>query len=190
MKTLSALRCRADATAHIVRFAGALLIAVATGGRAFAGENGLTLGDALARARAQHPILRAAQADVDAARGRLRQAGVIPANPVIAGDLARHNTPPDEHLDRSISLGQEVEVGGQARLRIIAAEHDVARAEHLYADRWRTLSGEIRRAFAGLVAAERRRALAAESAELAERLLAATGRRAHAGDGGELEVQL
>jgi len=175
---------------HAWLLALAALLALVVRGHAVRAENMLTLSDALARARSGHPLLRAAQADVDAARGRLMQARLIPANPVISGDMARHTAPPEENLDRGISLAQEVEVGGQAHLRVRGAEHDVARAERLYADRWRTLGAEIRRAFAGLTAAARRRALAAESAGLAERVLAATNRRSHAGDVAELEVKL
>src|SRR6266404_1731477 len=97
--------------------AGAAVVAVAGGSGAV---EPLRLDTALARARAQHPSLRAAAAEVDAARGRLMQAGVIQANPVLSGDAARHTAPPEDNIDRGISLGQEVEVGGQGGLRIAA----------------------------------------------------------------------
>ncbi len=150
----------------------------------------LTLEGALARARAQNQTLRAAVAELDAARGRLMQAGLVPANPVIAGDVARHNAPPEDNVDRGVLLAQEVEVGGQRGFRVTAAQHDLARAEYALADRRRGIDAEVRRAFAGVVAAERRQALAAESATLASRLAGAARRRASAGDVGDLEVQL
>ena len=157
-----------------------------------AAAGSLRLADAIGRARAANAELRAAAADLEAARGRLRQAGLVPANPVLGSELSRHRKPPPEGtgLDREISLGQEVEVGGQRGLRLSGARHDVARAEHVLADKQRTVDGEVQRAFAGVTAAERRRDLAAESAAVARRVVEATRRRARAGDVGELEVQL
>jgi outer membrane protein, heavy metal efflux system len=150
----------------------------------------LTLEQALARGNAQSPLLRSAAADLEAARGRLLQAGVIPANPILSAEGARRSVPPEIDTDYGVALAQEIEVGGQRGLRVRAAEYDVTRAELTLADRRRTLDAEVRRGFAGLVAAERRRALTAESAQLADRLATTARRRAHAGDVGEIEVQL
>lgn len=168
--------------------AAALLAGVLVAARSAAAP--LTLDDALARARAQQPTLRVAAAELEAARGRLLQAGLIPANPVLSAGAARHTLPPEVNVDRGVLLEQEVEVGGQGSLRVAAARHDVARAEKGVSDRWRTVAGEVRRAFAGLVAAERRRALAVESAGLAARLADVNRRRARAGDVGDIEAQL
>jgi cobalt-zinc-cadmium efflux system outer membrane protein len=150
----------------------------------------LTLEQALARLLTENPTLRTAAAEVEVARGRLLQAGVIPANPVVSAEGARRSVPPEIDIDYGVGLAQEIEVGGQRQLRTRAAEYDVARAEHALADRQRTLEAEVRRKFAGLVAAERRRTLAEESAQLAERLAVTARRRAHAGDVGEIEVRL
>jgi cobalt-zinc-cadmium efflux system outer membrane protein len=150
----------------------------------------LRLDQALELARAGHPSLRAASADVDAARARLLQAGLPLANPVLSGELARHTESGNPHLDRGVAIGQEVEVGGQRGLRVAAAEHDVDRVEDLLAEQARTLDAGVRRAFAGLVAAESRRDLAAEALAISQRILAITERRARAGDAGELEASL
>ncbi|TMB02654.1 MAG: TolC family protein [Deltaproteobacteria bacterium] len=150
----------------------------------------LRLADALVRARAASPALRAAAADLDAARGRLRQARLIPANPVLTGDLARHTAPGEDTKDRGVQLEQEIEVGGQRGLRIAGAEHDVAHADYLLADRRRTVEGEVRRAFFGLAAADRRLRLAAERLAIAARLAEAARRRARAGEVGLLDVRL
>ncbi len=152
----------------------------------------LTLDEALERARTQSPLLRAAGAEVDAAKGRLMQAGTIPANPVLKGDLARHSTiePSTVNLDRGVELEQEIEVGGQRGLRVGAARHDVARAEQLLADTRRTVEADVRRAFAALVAADRRLVLGRESVGVAARLVEATERRARAGDVADLDLQL
>jgi len=151
----------------------------------------IRLDEALARARESSPVLRAATADVQAVRGRLRQARLIPTNPIISGDLARHTGPAgEEQTDRGVQLEQEVEVGGQRGLRIAAVEHDVARAERVLADRRRTVDGEVRRAFFGLAAAERRRALTAERVAVASRLAEAARRRTRAGEVGALDARL
>src|SRR5207253_1072032 len=71
-----------------------------------------------------------------------------------------------------------------------AAEPDVGHAEHLLADRRRTVEGEVRRAFFALAAAERRQTLAAERLALASRLAEAARRRARAGETGALDARL
>src|SRR5206468_1999277 len=158
-----------------------VLLSAALGGSAAAGP--LALDEALARARAASPALRVAAAELEAAHGRLRQARLVQANPVLSADLARHTAPAgdEDAKDRGVQLEQEIEVGGQRGLRIAAAEHDVTHAEHLLADRRRTVEGEVRRAFFALAAAERRQKLAAERLALASRLAEAARRRTRAG---------
>jgi len=150
----------------------------------------LRLHDALARAREASPAIQAATAELEATRAGLRQAGLVPVNPVLAGELARHTEPGGAELDRGVSLAQEVEVGGQRGLRVSTARHDVARAESALADRRRAVDGEVRRAFAGLAAAGQRRALAVDQLGLAHRLLETARRRARAGDVGTLDMKL
>jgi cobalt-zinc-cadmium efflux system outer membrane protein len=166
-------------------------VVVAIGVRTPALAVELRLDEALARARDASPVLRAASADVAAAGGRLRQAHVLAANPVLSGDAARHTAPTGEDvIDRGVQLEQEIEVGGQRGLRIAAAEHDVARAEQVLADRRRTVDAEVRRAFFGLAASERRRALAAERLAIAGRIAEAARRRARAGEAAGLDARL
>src|SRR5206468_12672990 len=69
----------------------AVLLSTAPGGSAAAAP--LALDEALARARAATPALRAAAAELDAASGRLRQARLVQTNPVLSADLARHTEP-------------------------------------------------------------------------------------------------
>ena len=166
-----------------------VLLSTALRGSAAAGP--LALDEALERARAASPALRVAAAQLEAAQGRLRQARLIQTNPVLSADLARHTEPglPDDK-DRGVQLEQEIEVGGQRGLRIAAAEHDVGHAEHVLADRRRTVEGEVRRAFFALAAAERRQTLAAERLALASRLAEAARRRARAGETGALDARL
>ncbi len=151
----------------------------------------LALDEALARARTASPTLRAAAAELEAAQGRLRQARLVQANPIVSADLSRHTEPGlRDAKDRGVQLEQEIEVGGQRGLRIAAAEHDVTHAERLLADRRRTVEGELRRAFYALAATERRQKLAAERLALASRLAEAARRRARAGEIGALDARL
>src|SRR5213593_1218298 len=166
-----------------------VLLSTALGGSAAAGP--LALDEALARARAASPALRVAATELEAAQGRLRQARLLQANPILSADLARQTEPGlRDAKDRGVQLEQEIEVGGQRGLRIAAAEHDVTHAEHLFADRRRTVEGEVRRAFFALAAAERRQTLAAERLALASRLAEAARRRARAGETGALDARL
>jgi cobalt-zinc-cadmium efflux system outer membrane protein len=152
---------------------------------------GLSLEAALARARDANADLAAATADVSAARGRLAQASVLAANPVVTPGANQHRLPQGEsNVDASVSIGQELQIGGQRGLRIAAARFDLVHAEQLRADRARLVDGEVRRAFAGLVAAQRRRVLALDAAVQAERLADVAATRVEQGDAGRLEVDL
>jgi cobalt-zinc-cadmium efflux system outer membrane protein len=152
---------------------------------------GLTLEGALARARDANTALAAAGADVAAARGRLVQASVLAANPVVTPGANHHRLPMGEsNIDASVSLGQELQIGGQRGLRIAAARSDLLHAEQVLADRARLVDGEVRRAFAGLVAAQRRRVLALDAAAQAERLAGVAATRVAHGDAASLDLDL
>src|SRR5262245_3364169 len=79
------------------------------------------LPQALALARERNPTLRSAAADVDAARGRQRQSGLWPDNPVLWLEGSSHTSEGTAFFDRGISLEQAVEVGGQRAIRVAAA---------------------------------------------------------------------
>src|SRR5262249_53717831 len=75
-------------------------------------------------------------------------------------------------------------------LRIAAARFDLEHAEQARADKLRLVEGEVRRAFAGLVAAQRKRVLAIDAAAQSERLASAAATRAAHGDAAQLDVGL
>jgi cobalt-zinc-cadmium efflux system outer membrane protein len=155
------------------------------------GAEPLTLEAAIDRARAANLGLAAATADVAAARGRLVQASVWAPNPTIAGEANRHSLPGGvTNIDSTVTLGQEVQIGGQRGLRITAAQFDVEHAERARADRARLVDGEARRAFAGLVGAERRRILAVDAASQADRLAGIAATRLAHGDVARMDVDL
>jgi cobalt-zinc-cadmium efflux system outer membrane protein len=167
------------------------LVAALAGSVARAEAAPLDLDDALARARKTNPAIQAALADVRAARGRLTQASVLAANPVFSTGAAHHTIGSVEtNIDEHVSLGQELQVGGQRGLRMGAAAHAVERAEHALADRERLVDADVRRAFAGVVAAERRRVVAIDAARESERLADATAARVTHGDAARTDLDL
>src|SRR5262245_33761474 len=85
------------------------LLAAATPARALV----VHLAQALELARIRSPTLRTAAADLDAARGRQRQAELWPENPVLWVESAAHTVGSAAFYDRGISLEQALEIGGQ-----------------------------------------------------------------------------
>jgi hypothetical protein len=75
------------------------LLVVATPARALVVDPA----QALALAHKRNPTLRIFAADVDAARGRHRQAGVVPTNPVLWLESASHTVGRAAFFDRGIS---------------------------------------------------------------------------------------
>jgi cobalt-zinc-cadmium efflux system outer membrane protein len=90
--------------------------------------------DAIVRcALAASPEVRQATAQLDAAAGRRRTAGVLlPSNPTVAGMIANRRRPAPEQasvLNWSVTLSQELEIAGQRAARI--DEADAATAAQL-----------------------------------------------------------
>jgi cobalt-zinc-cadmium efflux system outer membrane protein len=177
-------RVRAGATV------GLLVVALLATGERPAVAQSLRLADALARARERNATLESARADVASAQGRLDQASVLAPNPVLNTGVTHHHIPGETNYEPHVSLGEEIELGGKRGLRIDAARHDVEHAEQARADRERLVDGEVRRAFAGLVAAERLRAIANESKTQSAHLATATATRVEQGDTGRLDLDL
>src|SRR5258708_4111610 len=84
----------------------------------------LSLDAAMDRASHANAELHAARAEVEAARGRLAQASVLAANPILTTGGTRHSIPGEVNTDSHVSLGQEIMVGGQRGLRMTAARFD------------------------------------------------------------------
>jgi cobalt-zinc-cadmium efflux system outer membrane protein len=165
-------------------------LAVASGAGTLAAA-GLSLETALTRAHEHNPDLAGAVADVTSARGRLVQASILAANPVLTPGANEHRLPQSvSNIDATITVAEELWVGGQRGLRIAAARFDLVHAEQALADRARLVDGEVRRAFAGLVAAQRKRVLALDAAAQAERLADIAATRVTHGDAPQLDLDL
>lgn len=138
---------------------GAVVIAVvlasglAGGGRAVAQPTAaaVTVEDVVAQAMAEHPELQAMRAEVDAAAGRLRQAGLRP-NPML--DLGYQKAlGPDNNAMIGVTVPLDLNGRRDGRLGVAQREVEVRRAQ--IADRERKLRAEVRIKAGELLAAQR-----------------------------------
>lgn len=152
-------------------------LAVAPADLAAAGSSPLTLERAVQAALARNPLIRAAEAEFEATRGALDQAGVRP-NPTLGVDQE------DTRRDTSVTtvmLSQAIELGGKrtARVELARRGQDVAKAE-LATRRADVRATTIRAFFDALIAQERVK-VAEESLSIATSGAAAAARRVLAG---------
>ena len=123
----------------------------------------LSVADALAEAIARSPTIVAEQAEVDAARARLRQAGVRP-NPELNVEVENFaGTGPYSGLngtETTVSLNQRLDIGGRRRARVSAAEAALAVQELRLAIARADLFQNVRNGFAAALAARDRLELA------------------------------
>ena len=125
----------------------------------------VTIEQARLLAASQNPELAAARLDVEVARGELRQAGGIRANPTV--DVLAPGT-----SDSRVELGiaQEWEVWGQRGLRTSVARSQVRRAEFSTSDATRILMLDVDRTYYRAFVAGRRAELSRELFALNQRL--------------------
>lgn len=133
----------------------------------------VTLAQALQRAQAQSPLISSAQAALDAARGRARQAGFSP-NPEaglqsenIAGSGPYQGI---SNAETTFSLGQRLELGGKRRTRVATAQAEVETAAVRAAIARADLTQEVKTRYALALEAKARVAVAQEAAERARDL--------------------
>ena len=143
----------------------------------------LTIEQALEEAVARAPAIVAAQADVDASRGRLRQAGFRP-NPQLSVDVENFvgsgiysglNS-----TETTVTLNQQLDLFGRRSARVNAAQAALAAQEVRLAITRADLGQSVRTQFAGAVAARDRLRLATDNlgrarelARIADELVAA-----------------
>jgi cobalt-zinc-cadmium efflux system outer membrane protein len=155
----------------------------------------VTLVEALARARASNPELRATAQDLELARGGLVKARYPSQfNPEIGGEAAqRERNEPGESgavTDFAVTLSQEFEVAGQRGARIREAERNLGRAEAQLRDRERLLDGDVKQAFVGVLVSTRRLELLRAIEELDRRVRDAAVARTEAGEASAIEANL
>ena len=144
----------------------------------------LTLADALARAQAQSPLVTAAQAQVAAAQGRARQAG-LPPNPeagLQSENLAGSGQYGDfASAETTLSVSQRLELGGKRRARLAAAAADVDAARIGFSIARADLGQVVAVRYAEALASDDRLILARETAERAGGLSKVAGTLVEAG---------
>jgi cobalt-zinc-cadmium efflux system outer membrane protein len=145
----------------------------------------ITLTEARARAVRDNPELAAARFDVDIARGQLRQAGLIRANP-----SADFLTSGSSGTRPELGLSQEIEIGGQRGRRVAVARAGVSRARFSTANTTRVTLTDVERGFYRIVAAGRRAALADEVLSLVVRLAQVAERQLREGEISKLDYNL
>lgn len=170
-------------------YAPAFLLAclVTSGGTAMAQApasqpDGLTFEEALRQALEEHPSLKAASLGMDAAEGRIQQAGLRP-NPELAVDIENFSgsLPGFSESETSIQLSQRIETAGKRGARVALAEAGRALiGRDLEAARL-DIVRDVRSDFAHALAAQRRLALADETLAIAREVAATAQRKVEAG---------
>src|SRR5438552_7351216 len=112
----------------------------------------LAVDQVVERAVAENPELRALRADVDAARGRLRQAALRP-NPMLDLGGQQNVGGPDNNL--SVGLSIPLDLNGRKAGRVGVAEREIDMKQAQVSDRERRLSAEVRLKAGALLAARR-----------------------------------
>lgn len=133
----------------------------------------LTLEQALEEAAARSPAIVAAEAEVEASRGRLRQAG-FRINPQLSVDVENFaGTGPFSGVngvETTISINQRLDLGGRRSSRINAAQAALVAQETRLAIARADLGQSVRTQFASAAATRERLSLATSSNERAREL--------------------
>src|SRR5262245_58517207 len=128
--------------------------------------NGLTLDDAIARALAEEPSLRASRSQIDVTRGLREQAGLRP-NP--AALFSQQQEPSGTDNQTKIELQWPLDLFRKPG-RVGVADREIEVAQQAAANRERTLAADVRTKYGDVVAAVR-------TLTITEQLIAATSRQ-------------
>lgn len=151
---------------------------------------GLTAIDLVRRALTANADLAASRLEVERARGRLRQAYLIP-NPVVDIEQTTGRwTGSLGEKERSIGLSVPVELGGKRGKRVDLAQADLTASEAEVADRERRLASEVRNAFADAMAALRELEITSELNNLDRQTVQFVQVRVTEGNAPPLELSL
>lgn len=149
---------------------------------------GLTLEQAMREALVRNQDLRAARSAVDAARGRLEQAGLWP-NPrlVLSNNTGGPLNNAGEYT-RSVGISQDFPIVGRIGRAKDVARVDVARALAEVNEAERRLLGEVAASFYGVVTLDQQIGLRDRLIGVDEALVNTTRARQKAGEVSELDV--
>src|SRR5215813_13368388 len=116
------------------------------------GTGEVTVDDLVVRALADNPDLQATQAEVDAAHGRLQQAGLRP-NPMLELGVQKNVAGPDNNLTATVTV--PLDLNGRQAGRVGVATGDLETKRAQVADRARLLRADVRMKAGELLAAQR-----------------------------------
>ena len=154
----------------------------------------MTMEEAVRYGLSQNPELTASRLEEDVIKGQLEKARLpLIFNPTIEGGVEKKGKPPEggkEFTDYQIRLSQEFEIAGQRGLRINIAEKNLSRILLEIRDKERTLTYDIKEAFARALASKKKEELTKEVVKLQEELLGFTRIKFQAGDVSALQVNL
>ena len=147
----------------------------------------LTVDQVVERAVADNPELRAMRAEVDAARGRLLQAGLRP-NPMLDLGGQANVSGPDNNVNVGLSI--PLDLNGRKAGRVGVAEREIDMKQAQVNDRERRLSAEVRLKAGDLLAARRNLAFTEELLGTNEKGLGLVRDRVQQGGAPALEESL
>lgn len=166
------------------------IVSLAIGvGASTAGAQSLTLSEALALADAQHPLLRAGEAQVDAAAAGVTTARAYP-NPEVAFLVGRQPGPPGTPVNGVplYEVVQPLELGALRPTRIQVAERGREASRHQLEEIRLAVLSNVRRTFFQVLRRDGEARLAVENLTLVEDLRNRIRVRVEVGEVGRLEL--
>ncbi len=155
--------------------------------QASGGTGELTVDELVARAVADNPELRAARAEVDAARGRLRQAALRP-NPTLDLSAQQNVTGPDNNITVGVTL--PLDLNRRKVGRVGVAERELEMKEAQVTDRERGLKADVRMKAGEVLAAQRNLRITEELLDINRNALGLVQERVRRGAAPTLEENL
>lgn len=150
----------------------------------------LTLDEAVRHAFNRSPEIRAAEARLGEATGRLTVARTYPHNPVLGGEVGSRRAVPRTSTDYGVTVDQEIEIAGQRGKRVAAAEADLAAECASVLRARRLLAGRVHLAFVAALEARELLDVNRGDMDLAGRLHDLAERRLGRGAGTQLDVNV
>ena len=155
----------------------------------------MTVDEAVQRAIGHHPDLQALRLEEQAALGRMEKARLpLGNNPNVEGYVSKKDRPEEDgggaYTNYGFKVSQEFEIAGQRSSRIKAAEHDLAAVKAGISDKERTLTADVKDAFARALALKKKNELAHEVVRLKEEFMGDTRIKFQAGDISALDLNL
>ncbi|MGD8862479.1 MAG: TolC family protein [Myxococcales bacterium] len=142
------------------------------------------------QAFAHNPEIRAAEARLGEARGRLSGAETYPYNPSVQGRVASRRGGGQSSVDFRVFLNQRLEIAGQRGDRIDTARGELAAERARVIRARRLLAARVHLAFIATLEARELLDVSRRDMELAERLHQLAERRLQRGAGTQLDVNV